>query len=161
MEIVDVDLIPKVDDITDTPVGDLVELFAVATRMAVTCHEEKGVGLSAVQVGIPWNFFVVKHQDGKFGFYVDCEYEPVEDVKSDSMEGCLSLRGGEGQLRMFRVERYQKVRVTGKKLVAEDVPVLKDVDEEFDGFYGVVFQHEIDHARGILISDFGKEVFVY
>lgn len=157
MEIVAVDLIPKVDDITETPVSDLVELYKVANRMSAVCEENKGVGMSAVQVSIPWKFFIVRHEDGAFRFYVDCEYEPLVEEKNPSMEGCLSLRGSEGELRMFQVDRYKKVRVVGKELVAEDAPVLKEFDKEIEGFYGVVFQHEIDHHNGILISEIGSE----
>ena len=158
MKIVDVDLIPPVGDITETPKHDLVDLYKKCLEMAQVCVAENGVGLSAVQVGIPWKMFVVKWPNDKFGFFVDCEYEPLGEDQVDSDEGCLSLRGEDGKLKMYRVKRYSKVKISGKALVPEDKPVLKDVEIELEGFYGIVFQHEIDHHNGILISDTGQEV---
>ena len=53
--LVPVDLIPKA---IDTPTDDLMSLFRLVNKMEKLCHDEKGVGLSAVQVGIPWNLFM-------------------------------------------------------------------------------------------------------
>lgn len=158
MKIVDVDLIPSIDDIVETPKDDLVKLYKTCLEMAQTCVDAKGVGLSAVQVGIPWKMFVIKWPNDQFGFFVDCEYEAVGDSQNDSDEGCLSLKDEDGKLEMYRVKRYDKVKVTGKVLVPDDKPVLKDLDIELEGFYGVVFQHEIDHHNGILISDTGDKI---
>lgn len=161
MKIVDVDLIPSIDDIVETPKDDLVDLYKKCLEMARVCIEENGVGLSAVQVGIPWRMFVIKWPNNEFGFFVDCEYDPIGDEQHDSDEGCLSLKDEEGKLEMYRVKRYDKIKVTGKALVPDDKPVLKDVEIEIGGFCGVVFQHEIDHTFGVLISDIGEKITIW
>jgi peptide deformylase len=160
MDIVPVNEIPK--NLENTPTN-LMELFKVFQKMENLCDKEKGIGLSAVQVGIPWRLFVVNHNPG-YGHYVDCEYVGTGD-KQDSVEGCLSIRNEDGSFITYLVQRYPKIKVTGKKLEDDgDKLVLVDVEETMDvdssGIYPIVFQHEIDHQNGILISDTGKETHV-
>ena len=61
----------------------------------------------------------------------------------------------------YRVDRFDVVLVTGSELVAESEPVLKNVNIEADKTLAVVFQHEIDHTRGILISEIGTLVQIW
>lgn len=162
MKIVPVEEIPLVENVQPTPTDNLMELYKVCQKMENLCQAENGIGLSAVQVGIPWKFFVVRNRDGSFERLVDCEYEAVgTEPLQDGLEGCLSLRNAEGRLRNFSVKRHPKVRVTGKKLLIDPDLSLEDVDLELDGLYSVVYQHEIDHHRGVLISEIGKEVEIW
>lgn len=141
----------------ETPVGDLMMLFRLANKMEKICADEKGIGLSAVQVGIPWNFFVVQRRGGVFDHYVNCTYEG-SGRKVKSVEGCLSLKGADGRCRMFEVDRHEKIDVKGKQLVLSGVGLsLNDIDFPTTGLHAVVMQHEIDHASGILISR-GREI---
>ena len=48
----------------------------------------------------------------------------------------------------------QELKATGSTLH------LEPVDQIFEGFEAVVYQHEIEHQRGILISDVGEEMIV-
>jgi peptide deformylase len=169
MKLVEAAEIPEVSKIIDVPLDDLLEVYKVCRKMEVCCDINHGIGLSAVQVGIPWKLFLVK-LDGssfdikrrKYGYFVNCEYEPVGQNKVKSMEGCLSLMNQNGQQRFFVVERWEKVRVKGFILSDESKLMLEDVDLEIDVHkQGVVFQHEIDHHRGVLISDIGNEIFVW
>jgi peptide deformylase len=139
--------------------NDLVKLYNYCLEMEAICDKHDGVGLSAVQVGLPFNFFVVKH-DNLYRHMVNCSYEPLDGDKFPSLEGCLSLRSFVGSLRRFEVPRYRRVRIKGKSLLAQDNLCLSEIDIELDGYYAVVYQHEIDHANDILISQIGKEVFV-
>lgn len=143
----------------DTPTDNLLEVFRVITQMEKICSENKGIGLSAVQVGVPWKLFIVLRGDG-YEYYLNCEYTGVGEAKGKSIEGCLSLRNQDGSLRRFEVERYPVVTVKGQRLKISDSPalILEDVDQVERGLYAVVFQHEIDHHRGVLISDIGKEI---
>lgn len=156
MKIVPVESIPKADI---TPTDDLVGLYKTCLKMAQCCEKLEGIGLSAVQVGIPWKLFVVKHADHKFGYYVNCDYEPENEDRIDSIERCLSLRYPDGVLKSYKLKRFQRIRVKGHILDdSGDSPLLKEADFSIGGFYGIVFQHEIDHHNNILISDIGKEV---
>ena len=58
------------------------------------------------------------------------------------------------------VERFQTVKIKGKQLIVSGMPslVLQDVDRVEKDLYAVVFQHEIDHSRDILISTIGREI---
>lgn len=155
MQIVPVEAIPKAEE---TPTDNLVDLYKTCLKMALCCDKLEGVGLSAVQVGIPWKLFVIKHQDNKFCYYVNCEYEPHGEDRVDSIERCLSLRYTDGSLKSYKLSRFKKIRVIGHILDdSGDTPLLKKADFSIGGFYGIVFQHEIDHHNNILISDIGKE----
>lgn len=123
---------------------ELLPVYRLATQMEKLCSELGGVGLSAVQVGVPWNFFIVRRGDG-YEYYLNCSYSG-EGEKLKSLEGCLSLRDSDGKLRYFEVDRYPAVLVTGTELkVSGDGLITEEFERTEFGFYGVVFQHELDH----------------
>jgi len=161
MEIVPLNELPKVSDIQDVPVDNLMKIYKVCLDMEVVCSENNGIGLSAIQVGIPWKLFIVKNGD-KYDYYVNCTYESLVDVNCkhfQSMEGCLSLRNTDGSFRQFLVERFPKIRIKGKQILSEKDLILQDIDMVLENDYStIVMQHEIDHHLGILISDIGKEM---
>jgi peptide deformylase len=144
--------------------------------MEVCCDADQGIGLSAVQVGIPWRLFIIKGDGtslvpkGQYDYFVNCEYEPVtEEEQIVSVEGCLSVRSQEGQLRFFHVERHKSIRLYGYKLAYNIDESGKSRRLDFEKFdeelgsaeKGIVVQHELDHQRGILISDCGREIFIW
>ena len=143
------------------PTDNLLDIFRLIVQMEQICTEKNGIGLSAVQLGIPLNVFIVQRNDG-YEYYLNCEYEGIGE-KTSSIEGCLSLRDKEGKLRRFEVQRFSSVKIKGQQLKVSGDPALqiKNIDQEEHGLYAVVFQHEIDHAHQILISDIGKEVEIY
>jgi peptide deformylase len=153
-------------DIIDVPLDDPVKLYKLCRDMKRLCSANQGKGLSAVQVGIPWNLFVVldlpkfiRVGEDSFGCFLNCQYHSVDDHKTESIEGCLSLLNEDGSFRRFRLDRHSKVRVQGKRLV--DLDVI-DFDQVFDLKHdAIVFQHEIDHANQVLISDIGKEILLW
>ena len=154
LKIVSPDLIPKGED---CPLNDLAFLYKLAFEMEKVCEREDGIGLSAVQVGVPFKFFIVKFDKG-YRYFINCEYDGIDDIKEKSVEGCLSLKDALGKLRYFEVERLTNVRITGKELLThQGLAVCAFADCPKD-FYRIVFQHEIDHQHGILISDIGKEI---
>lgn len=166
MKIVPIEKIPLAEDIKDAPVKGRERLLAVYKRcrlMEKICEEKEGIGISAVQVGIPWNLFIIKTK-GKFEHFVNCTYEPVGDDKITSIEGCLSLLNEDGDFRRFEMTRSLIVKVTGKKLIKDDGLTLEDFSAYIHAEdQGVVFQHEIEHQKGVagLISNQGKEVFIW
>lgn len=153
MHIVPVEDIPKTVDLL--PKDDLPKIFKICKQMEDVCIGKNGIGLSALQVGINWPLFIAKVGGlQSFRYFIDCNYSPIGDEKHFSLEGCLSLPN-----RFFRVERWNKVVVTGQELVVDNNGELniKDIKEDTSE---VVFQHEIDHHRLVLISDIGTEVFL-
>ena len=101
---------------------------------------------------------------GQYSYFANTGYEATSDEQVVSLEGCLSIRSDDGQLRSFQVNRHQKIIIIGfykldfdNSIEFRETPSdTLDVSEE-----GIVFQHEIDHQFGILISDIGKEVFIW
>lgn len=146
---------------------DLFKAYVAAMRMECVCAANNGIGLSAVQVGLPWDMFIIHRPSKKsypadFEYYALCKYAGSGD-KMKSIEGCLSLTAEDGSVRRFEVERYGEVVVSGKRLLmSEDgqYAYLEDFESTEGGYYAVVFQHEIDHSKGVLISHIGKEVQV-
>lgn len=129
-------------------------LRQLATQMGFLCLSSNGVGLNAVQCGIPLCFFVAFDQENRLNAYFDAKYEGLGQ-KSKSIEGCLSLKSEDGDIKRYVLERYDEIRVFGKKLVDDG---FVEFDEKFNGFYSIVLQHEIDHNDGILISEIGEEI---
>ncbi len=159
LKIVSLKDIPK--KVENTPVSDLFNLYNICISMQELCKKEKGVGLSALQVGIPWHLFVMQIEKGPtFRYFIDCVYKPLSVSKMPSMEGCLSLKDKKGRLRYFVVDRYPKIRIVGKELTADKEPIIKDVDEVVSGFDAVIVQHEVDHGFGVLINQIGEEINV-
>ena len=108
-----------------------------------------GMGLSAIQLGIPKRYFVVvnEYDEGKFENYIIINPKIVstsaEKIYVELGEGCLSVnREVDGIIpRYARVtiegydEEGNKIRVRGREEVA------------------IAFQHEMDHLNGILFYD--------
>ena len=158
MKIVELDSIPIGN--YETP-DSLVKLFSIGQNMEELCRDSSGMGLAAAQVGLPWKFFVYwanyPDPNKKFDYMVDCEYEPVGENVSPSVEGCLSLKG-----KYFRLNRHNKVNVRGKKLLYEDQLVLEEFNCDFEGLIAVVLQHEIDHqiGREKMIDTIGRQIYL-
>jgi peptide deformylase len=169
MVIVEASQIPAKESIVDVPLDSPIEVYRVCQQLEEICNRENGIGISAVQVGLPWKLFLVRGDgtcslipEGKYGYFVNCEYEPITEEKLVSLEGCLSLRSPDGRLRSFQVNRYTKIRLFGYRLCLDNSLKFDIVDAPVDYTEeGIVFQHEIDHHRGILISDIGKELFFW
>lgn len=108
-----------------------------------------GMGLSAIQLGIPKRYFVVvyEYDEGKFENYVIFNPKIVsnsmEKIYVEMGEGCLSVnRDVEGI-----IPRYARVTVEGYDIDGNKIRVR--AREEL----AVAFQHEMDHLDGILFYD--------
>ncbi len=162
LSIVPVDKIPK--EVTDCPTDNLLQVYKTCLQMALLCVKENGIGLSAVQVGIPWRLFIVRYvENGKdrFRFFLNSRYTALTEDKEKSLEGCLSLRNAAGEFRRFQVDRYTNIKVEGQELRPDLNLRVEQVSLEPKDFYRNVFQHEIDHQNLVLISDIGVEFEVW
>ena len=108
-----------------------------------------GMGLSAIQLGIPKRYFVVVYEndEGKFENYVIFNPKIVsnsmEKIYVEMGEGCLSVnRDVEGI-----IPRYARVTVEGYDIDGNKIRVR--AREEL----AIAFQHEMDHLDGILFYD--------
>ena len=132
-------------------IKDIIEMLTNSQipELAEKYHLRPGMGLAAIQLGIPKRYFVIVHEyePGKFDEYVIINPKIVsaseEMIYVGEGEGCLSVnRAVEGIVpRHARVtlEAYDedgnKIRVRGREELA------------------IAFQHEIDHLNGILFVD--------
>ena len=157
LKVVPISEIPKPPAVQDTPVLDPAALFRVALRMWEICLREDGVGLAAVQVGIPWRMFVTDIGRRGLEIFLNCSYRPVDDRLVRSIEGCISLpKNASGRRPQYEVARALNVRFEGMKLVKDEKYFIKPVSEIVTGLRGIVYQHETDHQNGLLLSDVGR-----
>ncbi len=112
--------------------------------MELTCELVQGVGLAAPQIGIGIAAVLVLTSDGWLR-----AINPTIDARSGkeilSREGCLSLPG----------EDYLNKRWTGLKVSYRDLGG-KLRFRESRGFEAIIWQHEIAHCAGKLISEGDK-----
>ena len=109
-------------------------------EMRLLMIEGKGVGIAANQVGIDLQLVVIEFEDKLFKIVNPRILKKEGKVKF--LEGCLSFPGLE-----VEINRAKKIWVSYTNEKNEPV------DLELDGIFSIVFQHEIDHLDGILISD--------
>jgi len=107
-----------------------------------TLKETGGVGMAAPQIGITRRVFIV-NVDNKIHVFINPEIEVLDDQKIKSDEGCLSIYS----IKDFNVKRFSKVKVRAKNLKWKDVEVVAE------GLMARIFQHEIDHLKGVLFMD--------
>ncbi|WP_449398778.1 peptide deformylase [Chryseobacterium wanjuense] len=104
-----------------------------------------GVGIAAPQVGINRKVIWVQRFD-KEGEPLEYFINPVIVWKSElqnlGLEGDLSIPDFRDQFYRSKVIQLEYVDLKGQKY-----------SEIVEGFTAVIFQHEIDHLFGILISD--------
>ena len=117
--------------------------------MVETMHASNGIGLAAIQIGIPERVIVVQlpedeenPEGGKLYVIVNPELARKSREVEDGIEGCLSVPGWVGE-----VTRHHAVTVKGLDLQGK--PVRLKATE----LLGRVFQHEIDHCDGVLFID--------
>lgn len=136
------------------PTPSATDVYDLCLKIEQLCKEKNGLGLAAVQVGIPWKVFVIRIGD-EFEYYADCIYSPLNprSIKVPAPEGCLSIPN-----KLFNVWRWDAIMLKGKKLVLREKPTFENVDIVVEGRMSVVFQHEIDHQNNVLISHMGEPI---
>jgi len=117
-------------------------------NMIETMRSAPGVGLAAVQAGVPLRIIVIEipaEEDETWGGR-PLVFLNAEIIKSSGEwtpeEGCLSIPGY-----VANVKRAQNVTVKDRDVHGREVRV------KANGFLAHVFQHEIDHTNGILYID--------
>ncbi len=108
--------------------------------MLVTMRRARGVGLAAVQVGVPLRVLIA---DAGTGPVVVVNPRTRRRRGSQvGQEGCLSIPGTYGTVR-----RAQEVEVHGRNARGRRIIVRGA------GLLARVLQHEIDHLNGVLFID--------
>ncbi|MFC3751110.1 peptide deformylase [Aquamicrobium ahrensii] len=121
-------------------------LRKLADDMLETMYDAPGIGLAAIQVGLPLRLLVIdlaKEDDEPAPHvFVNPEILHSSDERSVYEEGCLSIPEYYAE-----VERPASVRV---KYVDRDGEAREMAAE---GLMATCLQHEIDHLNGVLFID--------
>jgi peptide deformylase len=122
------------------------KIRALIDDMLETMYAADGVGLAAVQIGVPLNVIVmdVAQKEGKKEprAFINPKLTWTSDETAKFEEGCLSVPDI-----WEEVERPTAIRA--EYLDRDGVPQTL----EADGFLADCLQHEMDHLSGILFID--------
>jgi len=118
----------------------------IAVIMFRLMEENKGAGLAAPQIGLNMRFFVLKSHDKKYVF-INPEILEVGERMTTEEEGCLSIPGFHA-----KIERPHKIKFRAFQ------PNGIRITTTYEGWTARVFQHELDHLNGVLITDYVKQL---
>jgi len=108
--------------------------------MKETMYAASGIGLAAIQIGIPERVIVVDVGGGPLVVVNPVIDEAQGEARME--EGCLCLPGV-----MVEVTRHETVTVSGRTATGEAITL------HAEGLLARAIQHEIDHLEGTLIVD--------
>ena len=123
------------------------DLKKLMNDMLETMYAAPGIGLAAIQVGVPKRVIVLdiapKDEPRNPMFFVNPEIIKKSDNNSTYEEGCLSVPG-----QFAEIDRPDKCHI--KYLDYHGQP--KEIKAE--GMLATCIQHEMDHLEGILFIDY-------
>ena len=135
-----------------TPVEAIdAELQTLIDDMFETMYAAPGIGLAAIQVGVPKRLLVIdlQEEEGEDGkpirdprVFINPEILEESDDVHLYNEGCLSVPD-----QYAEVERPAVIRARWQDREG------KTHEEQLDGLLGICLQHEMDHLEGILFID--------
>lgn len=134
------------------PVGAVDDgVRALIADMFETMYDAPGIGLAAIQIGVPSRVVVIDLQEpeseGGEGVrrpraFVNPEVVEASETLQTYNEGCLSIPEQYGE-----VTRPDRVRARW----LDEAGTAHE--EELDGLLAICLQHEIDHLDGVLFID--------
>jgi peptide deformylase len=128
--------VEKVDDVIRELMDDMLE----------TMYEAPGIGLAAIQIGVPKRVIVIdlsKEVEKKPLYFVNPKVIVKSKTNSTYEEGCLSVPG-----QFAEVDRPDKCHVSFLDYNGQP----KELKAE--GLLATCIQHEMDHLEGILFIDY-------
>ena len=138
--------------VVSTPVETFDDaLQALIDDMFETMYDAPGIGLAAVQVGVPHRLLVIDLQERdeetdatvrNRKIFINPEILEFSDEMAVYNEGCLSVPEQYADVERPAVIRARWLDRHGKKH-----------EEKIDGMLATCLQHEMDHLEGILFID--------
>jgi peptide deformylase len=122
------------------------ELKKMVRQMFDLMYENKGIGLAANQVDLPYRFFIINltsdpaARDEEHVFLNPVI--PQRNGSAEDSEGCLSFP-----------EIYAPVRRPEKIVLSAYSLSGEEISYGMDGLYARAVQHEFDHLDGVLFID--------
>jgi peptide deformylase len=133
-----------VEEVTD-------DVRALVADMFETMYDAPGIGLAAIQVGVPKRILVIDLQEPEEEggepvkdprVFINPEILTTSDEDVPFPEGCLSVPD-----QYAEVDRPDAIRARWLDLDG------KQQEQEIDGMLAVCLQHEMDHLNGVLFID--------
>jgi peptide deformylase len=122
------------------------ETRALMDDMLETMYAAPGIGLAAIQVGVPQRIIVMDlarpEEDKQPRYFVNPEILWAAEETAPYEEGCLSVPEIYDE-----VERPAQVKI---RYLDYDG---RQVEEDAEGLFAVCIQHEMDHLEGVLFID--------
>jgi peptide deformylase len=129
------------------PVGKIGDdVRALVEDMFETMYKAPGIGLAAIQVGVPLRVVVMdlskRESEAEPKTFINPEILWRSEETTLYEEGCLSIPEiHEDVARPERV-KFKYLDLAGKRR-----------EEEADGLFATCIQHEVDHLNGVLFID--------
>ena len=139
---------PRLKEVSKPVEGGVTdEIRALMDDMLETMYDAPGIGLAAIQIGVPLRVIVMdlakEDEEPQPRYFVNPEIHPLTEEKAPYEEGCLSVP------EIFEeVERPTECRV---RYLDYDG---NEVEEVANGLFAVCIQHEMDHLEGIVFIDY-------
>ncbi len=115
--------------------------------MLDTMYHAKGIGLAAVQIGVPKRIIVmdINWSNGEKNplYFVNPVIKNRDNNKSIYEEGCLSVPNQFAQIERPSKCKIEYLNYKGEKKILNA-----------DGLLATCIQHEMDHLEGILFIDY-------
>ncbi|HCL67353.1 MAG TPA: peptide deformylase [Rhizobium sp.] len=122
------------------------DIRKLAEDMLETMYDAPGIGLAAIQVGVPRRLLVIdvarEGEEKQPLVFINPEIVTSSDERSVYEEGCLSIPD-------YYAEVERPATVTVRSIDREG----KEQLTEADGLLATCLQHEIDHLNGVLFID--------
>jgi peptide deformylase len=129
--------VERIDSDVDRLVADMLE----------TMYDAPGIGLAAIQIGIPRRLLVIdvskEDEERNPLVFINPEIVATSDARSTYEEGCLSIPD-------YYAEVERPASATVRHLDREG----KERTTEAEGLLATCLQHEIDHLNGVLFIDY-------
>jgi|TARA_B110000438_G_scaffold301816_1_gene357716 peptide deformylase len=115
--------------------------------MLETMYEANGIGLAAIQIGIPKRIIVmdISRDENKKNpmYFVNPIIKNKNPIKSTYEEGCLSVPNQFAEIQRPSKCEVEYLDYNGKKIILKA-----------EGLLATCIQHEMDHLEGILFIDY-------
>jgi len=127
------------------------ELRTVVADMFETMYDAPGIGLAAVQIGVPKRVLVIDLQEDEDAdgtpirtprVFINPEIVDPSTERNIYNEGCLSVPDHYAEVERPRTCRARWTDLDGV-----------EHDEALDGMMATCLQHEMDHLEGVLFID--------
>jgi peptide deformylase len=130
----------KVDEVN-------LEIRSLMNDMLETMYDAPGIGLAAIQVGVPKRVIVMdlsREEEKKNPLYfVNPEIITRSDSVASYEEGCLSVPGQFAEINRSDICKFKYLDYNGNEQILNA-----------RGLLATCIQHEMDHLEGILFIDY-------